>query len=69
VEFVVFIEGFAHTGDWESAKELSLAANKYGNNIRPTLCELWNDLSASTVPSPERENAAANIFEKLNCEF
>ena len=68
-EFIVFIEGYAHTNSWETARELTITSNKYGNNIRPALCEFWSDLLLSTEPSPERQEAVIIISNKLECEF
>jgi hypothetical protein len=68
-EYLVFIEGFIHIDDWENAKELTLASNKYGNNIRPTLCEFWEKLLLSTETSPAREKAIPIVSDKLDCGF
>ena len=66
-EYIVFIEGFAHTNDWDSAVGLTVTANKYGNNIRSTLCALWEELSSSLPTSPEKVNAYHRVSEKLQC--
>jgi len=67
-EFVVFIEGFANTNDWDSAVNLTIASSKYGNNIRPTLCEFWADLLPSLPASPDKDNAYRRVNEKLQCD-
>ena len=66
-EFIVFIEGFAYAGDWDRAAELTRVANRYGENIRPALCELWGDLLETTVASSERQAAVAEVTNRLNC--
>lgn len=66
-EFIPFIEGFANLEDWDRAAQLTTTASKYGNNIRPTLCELWRDLLASSAASSEREIALAEVNDRLTC--
>jgi hypothetical protein len=66
-ELLVFIDGFMATNNWEQALNLTLKSNKYGNNIRPTLCEFWIDRLAKTDESPERQKAVNKVNDKLGC--
>jgi hypothetical protein len=68
IEYIVFIEGFANLGDWSTAAELTILSSKYGNNIRPTLCDVWNNLGHDLPTSPGRENAYQKVYGKLPCE-
>jgi hypothetical protein len=67
-EYIVFIEGFANTNDWGKASDLTITSSKYGDNIRPALCEFWGDLVLSLPASSEKENAYHKISEKLQCD-
>lgn len=69
VEYMVFVSGFAQTDQWTQASELTVKANKLGNNVRPALCELWSDLRLSTPSSSEKETAERTVSNKLNCIF
>ena len=68
VEYIVFIEGYANTKDWSTAAELTIASSKYGNNIRPALCDVWKDLELTLPASPEKQAAYQKVSEKLSCE-
>ena len=66
-EYIVFIEAFAHTGDWEKAADLTIIASKYGDNIRPALCDVWNDRLLSMPSAPEINEAYDRVSKKLEC--
>lgn len=42
-EWMPFIEGYANTGDWAKAYELTIAAFKEDRSYTGMLCDLWND--------------------------
>jgi hypothetical protein len=67
-EWIPFIEGYAHTGDWGEAQRLTLEASsgRYKQYI-PRLCHLWGQLQASTPPSPERDQAVGQVGRDLRC--
>ena len=67
-EYIVFIEAFANRKDWSTAEELTIAANKYGNNIRPALCDVWKELNVILPDSPEKDDKYQKVSEKLSCE-
>jgi len=68
-ENFVFIEGFAFTGDWAQAEQLSRRANQVSPSyMTPLLCPLWERIESNTVDSPEREESLLRVREKLNCE-
>jgi hypothetical protein len=65
-ERFVFIEGYAHAGDWEKAVELSIASYKVSKNfVGPLLCRLWNRIERETEISPEQQGA----FDRVQLEF
>ena len=53
IERFVFIEGYAHTGDWEKAMEYSKMAYRVSKEyVGPLLCQLWERIEAETAESP-----------------
>ncbi|MBN1149193.1 MAG: hypothetical protein JXA78_18175 [Anaerolineales bacterium] len=68
-ELMPFIEGYAHSGRWEQALELSLLADRYAPKARYMLCQLWDDLYATTPASPEKQAAYDQARKKLHCEL
>ncbi|MDZ4159443.1 MAG: hypothetical protein U1B80_06610 [Anaerolineaceae bacterium] len=66
VEMVPFIMGFAHTGDWQRAIELTNEAyTRYGLNH--FLCPTWEIIQESTPASPQRDDASQQVQELLKC--
>ena len=66
VERFVFIEGYAHTGDWKRAIQLSKESYRVSKDyVGPLLCRLWSRIEAETVESPERSDALSEI-QSLN---
>ncbi|MDD5469025.1 MAG: hypothetical protein PHS96_14600 [Anaerolineales bacterium] len=64
-----FIQGYAYTGDWERARELTLEALRINKFMGPMLCSLWTDILAHTVPSAQRESTVQALAEELDCSF
>ena len=55
-EQMVFIEGYAHVGDWDRAVELSQKANQVSvEKVGPMLCRLWKRIGAETASGVERD--------------
>lgn len=68
VERFVFIEGYAHTGDWEKAVELSLTSYQVSREImRPLLCRLWNRIENETPATEIRHTAVDEVRTELEC--
>jgi hypothetical protein len=68
VERFVFIEGYAHTGDWERAVELSRTSYRVSREyVGPLLCLLWERVEAETTESPERSAALDEMRSMLSC--
>jgi hypothetical protein len=56
VERFVFIEGYAHTGDWDRALKLSNESYKVSKEyVRPLLCQLWKRIELETTDSSDRD--------------
>ena len=62
-----FIQGYAFTNQWDRAVELTVETITINKFMEPMLCSIWNDIYNNTEPSKERENAIADINERLNC--
>jgi hypothetical protein len=63
-----FIEGFAHTGDWSRALELTHDSAAVTNLIHPSLCALWERIIQETPASVERSAVLAQL-DSLSCTF
>ena len=69
VERFVFIEGYAHVGDWEMAKELSVESYKVSRDyVGPMLCRLWTRISETTGPDSGQEEAIAEMRARFGCD-
>ena len=68
-ENFVFIEGYAQTGDWEQAEQLSLRANRVSPSyMSPLLCRLWDRIDREISSSPEKMESVAKMKAKFSCE-
>jgi hypothetical protein len=70
VERFVFIEGYAHVGQWDRAIELSKVSYKISKDyVGPILCQLWKRIGAETTESPERNAALSQIQNMIGCSI
>jgi hypothetical protein len=67
-ERLPYILGYAFTGDWERAADITLDAKKRDVNARKLLCEAWSQLEDATPKSPEKSEMLALVQETLTCE-
>ena len=70
-ERFVFIEGYAHTGDWERAVRLSRETYRISKDyVGPLLCRLWERIETETTgsSSAERREALSEIKSILACK-
>jgi hypothetical protein len=68
VERFVFIEGYAHTTDWEKAVELSQASYKVSKNyVAPLLCKLWDRIERETKSTPEQKSTLVIVRSMFGC--
>ncbi len=68
IERFVFIEGYAHTGDWERVLELSKVSYRVSKDyVGPLLCKLWKRIETETTESVERSVALAEIQNMIDC--
>ncbi len=66
-EYLPFIEAYAQQGDWETAREMTVSAQKTVQGISPLLCTVWSRLQTGTPESPEKTQTFQTIAEKLRC--
>jgi len=69
LEWFVFIEGYAHTTDWEKAVELSQSSYRVSKNyVAPLLCKLWNRIERETENTPAQKAALSDAQSKFECK-
>ena len=69
VERFVFIEGYAHAGDWDRALKLSKESYKVSKEyVGPLLCQLWARIESETTDRPERTRALSEVKTILSCK-
>jgi hypothetical protein len=66
-ERLPFIEGYAHTGGWQRALEISRDTGAVTPVMKPVLCKLWERIARSTSPSPERQDVLTIIKMENAC--
>ncbi|MBI5966079.1 MAG: hypothetical protein HY863_21570 [Chloroflexi bacterium] len=67
-EYFVFIEGYAHTGDWEKAVELSQVSYKISKSfVGPPLCNLWDRIARETQNTSEQNITTEIVQNKFEC--
>ncbi|MDP1545847.1 MAG: hypothetical protein Q8L87_07480 [Anaerolineales bacterium] len=68
LERFVFIEGYAHVGDWKKAVELSTTSYKISRSfIGPLLCRLWDRIERETVRTPEQVSTLFQVRSDYEC--
>jgi hypothetical protein len=68
VERFVFVEGYAHVGQWSAAIDQSSKA--YGVSkqyVGPLLCTLWARIEQQTSDSPQKGAATAEVQNMFRC--
>lgn len=67
LERVPFIEGYAHTGNWERAYEETQEAYSVSPLLSAPLCQLWQRIAADMPNDVEQEATVAIVTTELNC--
>jgi hypothetical protein len=68
LERFVFIEGYAHAGEWEKALEYAQVSYKVSKDVlRPLLCKLWDRIDREAPSSPEKEDFVAQAKTLFVC--
>lgn len=66
-EYIPFIEGLGHTGDWEQVKSLTKFSKKITAGLEPSLCSALDQLAVGTPASQERDDTIINLKDDLKC--
>ncbi|GAB4505300.1 MAG: hypothetical protein Fur0043_22950 [Anaerolineales bacterium] len=66
-EYLPFIEAYAHQGEWETAREMTVTAQKTVQGIQPLLCTVWERIQATTPTSTNRKETLQTVWERLKC--
>jgi len=67
-ERMPFIEGYAHTGDWNRAQELTRESADITPLMQPLLCRLWERINANTQAGDEKTSAVETMRAELGCQ-
>lgn len=69
-EHLLFIEVYAHAGQWERALELSKRAYEVSpQTMGRVICQLWERIGAETAQSPERSEALEQVRRMFACSL
>jgi hypothetical protein len=69
VERFVFIEGYAHVGDWDRALKLSKESYQVSKDyVGPLLCQLWRRIETETVDSQKKTEALLEVKTIFSCK-
>jgi hypothetical protein len=66
-ERIPFIEGYAHVGNWQRAKELTQESADVTSLMRPMLCGLWQRIGQTINGGPEKDGTIIAVKAELNC--
>jgi hypothetical protein len=68
LERFVFIEGYAHVGEWKKAIEYSQVSYKVSKDVvGPSLCRLWERIDRKAPASPEKEEFISQAKTMFAC--
>lgn len=67
VELLPFIEAFARSGDWDSARKLTIQGEALPDRSTSVTCTVWRELGASTDASAGRDASVAAVLKQLGC--
>jgi len=68
-ELFPFIEGYAMTGNFERAAELTYEAVSNTRTIRPELCSIWDRVFHANFSGEMDSSISAEINSKLDCKM
>ncbi|MBN8657690.1 MAG: hypothetical protein J0M11_18310 [Anaerolineae bacterium] len=66
-EYIPFIEGWGHTGNWEQVKETTKFAKRISAGLEPSLCSAMDRLAENTPASQEKDETIKSLKEDLDC--
>lgn len=66
-ERIPFIFGYAYTGQYEKAVQITLTIQQISDLYRPMLCETWKLIEENTPKNHEIQNSLALVENQLAC--
>ncbi|MBI9046083.1 MAG: hypothetical protein JEZ06_16445 [Anaerolineaceae bacterium] len=66
-ERLVFIEGYAHTGNWDQALSLSQEVLDITKVMQPIICTLWERIDREIGTDPQEISQIKAVQSKINC--
>ena len=66
-EYVLFIEAYAHAGQWSRAEGLTFEAVEIDPQIAPMVCEAWERIDAEVEPLGEGIAVLEKVNRELSC--
>jgi hypothetical protein len=69
IEYLPFIEGFAHQNDWEQALAMTKRANQLTGAMEEVLCVTWSRIESETTPIPQRDQSIDWVNDRFGCNF
>jgi hypothetical protein len=66
-ELTTYIEGYAHTGRWDDAIQLTDKSLRLSERMDRMLCDTWNRINNQTPDTVAKEDALQQILGKLPC--
>jgi hypothetical protein len=66
-ELVVFLLGYAHTGQWKKAQALTLEAMQTNIQMKNMLCYNWRQIELDTQKNDQQQAAIAAMNRQLSC--
>jgi uncharacterized membrane protein len=67
-ERLVFVEGYAHTGDWQRALALTMESAQISDLTHPMICRLWDRIDQQTQDSIQKTDTILSVHTQLNCK-
>lgn len=67
-ERMLFIEAYAHTGNWQRALELTEETVRISDLMKPSLSVLWQRIESETPPGPRRSEVLQALSDLLSVE-
>lgn len=67
-EYLPFVDGYAHLGNWQRAYELSVEAGELTVSMQPLMCRSWSLLDQETQPSPQKVEWLNRLNLHYDCE-
>jgi len=68
-EVIPFIRGYAMSGKWDKAVNLSTDAYRTWDKMEYMLCDVWYIIADSTPKNKDREAALEQIYNEIGCKF